>query len=111
MTLKQRAFENIVGKKKMLVTSIFFFSHNVSSSIKERNHYLSSIKVVSAFTLVKAKNLPFSKELKVQETLFMKEKHWYQQFLVFLQSFLGAFISKVLTLPNEKKEIPSASCF
>ena len=38
-TLMKKASENTVGKGKMLVTSIFSFSHSVSYSVKERNHH------------------------------------------------------------------------
>ena len=42
-TLWKKPFENIVGKEKMLITSIFSFSHNVFYSIIERNHHFSNI--------------------------------------------------------------------
>ena len=35
-TLKKKAFENILGKEKMLVTSIFCFTHNVLYPSKEK---------------------------------------------------------------------------
>ena len=35
MSLKKKAVENTVGKREMLVTSIFSFSHIVFYSIKE----------------------------------------------------------------------------
>ena len=43
---KEAFFENIVGKEKMLVTSIFSFSHNVFYSIKDRNYHLCYIHFV-----------------------------------------------------------------
>ena len=41
MTLEKKPFENIVGKEKMLVTSIFSFSHNVFCPISNMYRYLN----------------------------------------------------------------------
>ena len=41
---KNKAFENIVGKEKTLVTSIFSFSHNVFYPIREKNQNFSNIQ-------------------------------------------------------------------
>ena len=66
MTLKKKAFENIVGKKKMLVTSIFSFSHSVFF-LSQANFNFSVTFILSsanAFNLDQFKNLLFGKELK-----------------------------------------------
>ena len=42
MTLNKQSLENIVGKEKMLVTSIFSFSNIVLCPVKNRNHLFSN---------------------------------------------------------------------
>ena len=45
-TLEKEPFKNTVGTGEMLVTSIFSFSHNVFSRIKEILDHLSHTKIV-----------------------------------------------------------------
>ena len=40
MILRKKGFQNIMGKEKMLVISIFSFSHNVQELIKDKFHHL-----------------------------------------------------------------------
>ena len=42
----EEGFEKHWEKEKMLVTSIFSFSHNVFYSVKERNSYFSNLYFV-----------------------------------------------------------------
>ena len=44
--LEQKPFWNIVGKGKMLETSIFSFAHNFFHSIREKLHPLSNTEIV-----------------------------------------------------------------
>ena len=58
-------FENIVGKAKMLVTSIFSFSHNVVYSIKKTHSIIwgtFELSSLNAFILYKLKILSFGQE-------------------------------------------------
>ena len=43
---KKKPFENVVGKEKMLVTTIFPISHNVFYLFRDRNHHFSNIRFV-----------------------------------------------------------------
>ena len=49
-SMGKKAFENIVGKGKMLLTSIISFSHNVFYPVEGKEHHLSHI----AFNLYQA---------------------------------------------------------
>ena len=42
-TEEKRLWKTLWEKEKMLVTSIFFFSHSVFYSIKERNLHISNV--------------------------------------------------------------------
>ena len=58
--------------EKMLVASIFSFSHSVFYYVKERNHQSSNLFNLSsanAFNLVKSKILLFGKELNQSNPL------------------------------------------
>ena len=46
MTMNLKAFKTLWEKEKMLVTSIFSFSHDVFNPIKERNHQLRDDHIV-----------------------------------------------------------------
>ena len=65
--LTKTAFENIVGKGEMLMTSIFSFSHNVSYPSKTRFHFLGYLYLFchlqTAFNLDKSKILAFGIDL------------------------------------------------
>ena len=66
MTLKKRSFENIVGKEKMLVTSIFSFSHNVFYPSQKEfllESWVFFLLSANAFYLDQPKYLLFGKGL------------------------------------------------
>ena len=65
MTLIKKAFENIVGREKMLVTSIFSFSYNVFYLIKDKNFHCSNIEFVICKCFQFAKWLAFGKWLRI----------------------------------------------
>ena len=69
---KRRPLKTLLEKEKMLVTSIFSFSHNVFYLIKERNHVSHFCHLQNAFELVKSKILLFGKELKILVKLLWK---------------------------------------
>ena len=58
-------------KKKMLVTSIFFFSHNVFNSTKDKkkNYSIFILSSANAFNLDQSKILLFGKELIDNKTV------------------------------------------
>ena len=59
-----RFWKTLLVKEKMLVTSIFSFSHSIFYSTKERNYHLSNIyRLQNAFNLVMSKILSFGKGL------------------------------------------------
>ena len=65
-TPKKRALENILGKEKMLETSIFFLYHNVFYPIEDKKNHFRNNKLSSAFNafkFVKTKISSFGKEL------------------------------------------------
>ena len=55
-------------KEKMLVPSIFSFSHSVIYSIMEWNCVFSNLLPANAFNLVKSKILSFGKRVKLIAT-------------------------------------------
>ena len=69
-TLVKNPYENIDfkgEKEKIMVTSIFFLSHNIFKPIKVKIHQLKALFILSpanAFNLDKFKILSFGKELK-----------------------------------------------
>ena len=76
MTLGKKSFEKLREKKKILVTGIFSFSHNVFYSIKDRNHHLSYIYFVvcKCFQLGLIQNFVVRERIKAfstQSTLVM----------------------------------------
>ena len=68
-TLKKKPFENKTfwEKEKMLVTSIFSFSHNVFHPSPQKINFSVTFILLSAspFSLDRSKNLSFGKELKL----------------------------------------------
>ena len=63
MTLWKKFFENIVRKEKMLITSIFCFSHNVSIIPKQFSILCPLLcHVRKAFNIAKSKRLSFKKD-------------------------------------------------
>ena len=65
MTLKKKAFEDIVGKGEMLVASVFSFSHYVFYSSHYKLPFLSQIyfAVCNCFQFDVVKNFVVGKEL------------------------------------------------
>ena len=64
-TLYKKPFENIVGKREMLVIKIFSFSHNVFYPFKNKFQFFSHLFLSSAnaFNLDQSKISSFGKEL------------------------------------------------
>ena len=60
----QTGFENIVGKEEILVTSNFFFSHNVFYSIREMNPHLSIFLTSYLYLMMNLKSLKLAYEEK-----------------------------------------------
>ena len=71
MTLKKKVLEITVTKEKMLVTSIFSYSHSVSNLSKGEIVILATFNLLSAnaFNLVTSKILSFAKGL-IKERIF-----------------------------------------
>ena len=71
----RNTFENIMGKEKMLVTSIFFFSNNVFYSPINRFCAKFILSSANALNLDQSKILSFGKRLNEPEIkLSEKEK-------------------------------------
>ena len=60
MTLKKKAFENIVGKEKILVTIVFNPSQKENLVFK----FIFNLLSANAFSLDQPRNLLFGKELR-----------------------------------------------
>ena len=76
--LQQRSLlKTLWEKEKMLVTSIFSFSHHVFNPIKDKNHHFKYFNVVvcNAFNLVRSKNLSFGKGLKGLSPKYQASHH------------------------------------
>ena len=84
--MRKKAFVNIVGKEKMLVTSIFFFSNNVFHPAENKfpfyGLHLFCHHYANAFNLDQFKILLFVKELNVS------------QMIVFFSEWLGNTLGK-----------------
>ena len=65
---EKEVFRKHCGKRrKMLVTSIFSFSHNVFELIKNRSHYSNNILFVvrKCFEIAQVQKLSFGKEVNI----------------------------------------------
>ena len=73
------------GERKMLVTSIFSFSHNVLYLIKDRKHHFFHVWLCKCFKLSTFKSFSVWKDLNIYTTNFKREYLKLQEFLPLLQ--------------------------
>ena len=68
MTLKKKTSDNIVGKQKMLVTSIFSFPTMFSEVLKQISDFQMHLLSANVFNLNQSKNWLLGKELTLSQT-------------------------------------------